>query len=65
MMKNGITIRYDYEEAFDLLTNEELGQLIRALLDWGEGREVPDLSSIAEVAFLFIIRDMEQENKVG
>lgn len=64
-MKKGIIIRYEYGEVFDLLTDEELGQLIRALLDWGEGRDVPEMSNIVEVAFLFIIRDMETAEKEG
>lgn len=64
-MKKGIIIRYEYGEVFDLLTDEELGQLIRALLEWGEGRTVPEMPNIVEVAFLFIIRDMETAEKEG
>lgn len=64
-MKDGFSLKYDYEEAFELLTNEEIGQLIMALYAYEEGRDVPEMNNITEMAFLLIRNDLEKEHTKG
>ena len=60
---NYIKIFTSFEEQFALLSNEDLGQLIRALLSYSKtGEEPQDLSPLLKMAFAFII-SANQTNK--
>ena len=60
----GFVLLYDYKPHLALLNDEERGQLLMALLEYGENGTEPNLSGMALMAFSFIRgqldRDMEK-----
>ena len=67
MEKVSFLMYLDYEEQFNLLTNEELGQLVRAIMQYEKTRQEPELEGTLKMAFSFIKtqldRDREKYNK--
>lgn len=67
MDKNSFLIYLDYEEQFNLLTDEQIGQLMRAIIKYEKTKEIPQLDGMLKMAFSFIKtqldRDREKYNK--
>lgn len=67
MDKNSFLIYLDYEEQFNLLTDEQIGQLMRAIIKYEKSGEIPKLDGMLQMAFSFIKtqldRDREKYNK--
>ena len=67
MDKNSFLIYLDYEEQFNLLTDEQVGQLMRAIIKYEKTGIVPELEGMLKMAFSFIKtqldRDREKYNK--
>lgn len=53
-MKNSLVIYYDYAEHFELLSDEELGRLIRAMLLYDKEGTLPQFDGMLKMAFSFI-----------
>ena len=67
MDKNSFLIYLDYEEQFNLLTNEQIGRLMRAIIKYEKTSEITELDGMTKMAFSFIKtrldRDREKYNK--
>lgn len=67
MDKNSFLMYLDYEEQFNLLTDEQIGQLMRAIIKYEKTGIVPKLEGMLKMAFSFIKtqldRDREKYNK--
>lgn len=63
MEKNSFLIYLDYEEHFNLLSDEELGILIRALIKYEKTGEIPILDSSLKMAFSFIKTQLNKDRK--
>lgn len=67
MDKNSFLMYLDYEEQFNLLTDEQIGQLMRGIIKYEKTGEIPDLDGMLKMAFSFIKtqldRDREKYNK--
>lgn len=67
MDKNSFLMYLDYEEQFNLLTDEQVGQLMRAIIKYEKTGIVPELEGMLKMAFSFIKtqldRDREKYNK--
>ena len=67
MDKSSFLIYLDYQEQFDLLTDEEAGRLIKAIIKYEKTGEIPKLDGMLKMAFSFIKtqldRDREKYNK--
>jgi hypothetical protein len=59
--KKGFVLYYDYRQHLALLTDEERGQLLTALLDYGEHGKEPKLDGAAQMAFSFIRAQMDRD----
>ena len=53
----------DYEEQFSLLTDEQLGQLIRAMMEYEKTKQVPQLDGIVKMAFSFIKAQLDRDRE--
>ena len=63
-MKNtGIIIQHKYKEHFNLLTDEELGKLMRGILEYEINGTIPDFEGMLKMAFSFIKTDLDNNNK--
>lgn len=67
MDKNSFLIYLDYQEQFELLTDEQAGQLIKAIIKYEKTGEITELDGMTKMAFSFIKtqldRDREKYNK--
>lgn len=67
MDKNSFLIYLDYQEQFDLLTDEQAGKLIKAIIKYEKTAETSELDGVTKMAFSFIKtqldRDREKYNK--
>lgn len=67
MDKNSFLMYLDYQEQFELLTDEQAGQLIKAIIKYEKSGEIPELDGMLKMAFSFIKtqldRDREKYNK--
>ena len=67
MDKKSFLIYLDYEEQFNLLTDEQVGQLMRANIKYEKSGEEPKLDGMLKMAFSFIKtqldRDRDKYNK--
>lgn len=65
--KISFLVYLDYEEQFNLLTDEQLGQLIRAIMEYEKTKQIPEIEGVVKMAFSFIKaqldRDREKWNK--
>ncbi|MEL4106841.1 DUF6291 domain-containing protein [Oscillospiraceae bacterium WX1] len=59
--KKGFVLYYSYREPLALLSDEDRGRLLMALLDYGEFGKVAHLGSSAEMAFSFIKAQMDRD----
>lgn len=69
MDKKSFLIYLDYEDHFNLLTDEQIGQLIRAIIHYEKTGEEPKLDGMLKMAFSFIKtqldRDREKYNNIA
>lgn len=63
MDKISFLMYLDYDEQFKLLTDEQLGQLIRAIMQYEKTSEVPKLEGIINMAFSFIKQQLDRDNE--
>ena len=59
--QKGFVLYYDYREHLNLLTDEERGKLLTALLDYGESHKEPELEGAARMAFSFIAGQIDRD----
>ena len=59
--KRSFVLYYDYREHLQILTDEERGKLLMALMDYGVTREHQKLDGAALMAFSFITRQMDRD----
>lgn len=59
--KKGFLLYYDYRDHLNILTDEERGKLLMALLDYGATGEAPKLDGAALMAFSFITSQMDRD----
>lgn len=63
-MKSTLLLDSSYNEAFDKLTDEQLGSLTRALMKYNESGEIPSFSDkVVDVAFALIRKDIDVVNE--
>lgn len=63
MDKSSFLIYLDYEEQFNLLTDEQLGQLMRAIMKYEKTREIPQLEGMLKMAFSFIKTQLDRDRE--
>lgn len=63
MDKSSFLIYLDYEEQFNLLTDEQIGQLMRAIIKYEKTREIPQLNGIVKMAFSFIKIQLDRDRE--
>ncbi len=63
MDKSSFLIYLDYEEQFNLLTDEQIGQLMRAIIKYEKTREIPQLEGIVKMAFSFIKTQLDRDRE--
>lgn len=59
--KKSFMLYYDYREQLALLTDEERGRLLMAILDYGETGAEPELEGATRMAFSFIRAQMDRD----
>ena len=59
MAKNSFIIYYGYQEALEDLTDEQVGKLFRALINYDRDRIEPKFTGVLNVAFKFIKTDLD------
>lgn len=62
-MKNSFLIYYEYEEQLSILSDEELGQLIRAIFKYEKNNEIPKFTGVLQIAFLFIKGNLDRDRE--
>lgn len=63
MDKNSFLIYLDYEEQFNLLTDEQVGQLMRAIIKYEKTKEIPQLDGMLKMAFSFIKTQLDRDRE--
>ena len=63
MEKNSFIIYIDYEEQFNLLTDEESGQLLKAIIQYEKTRIIPKLNGAVNMAFSFIKNQLDRDRE--
>lgn len=63
MDKKSFLMYLDYEEQFALLTDEQLGQLLRAVMEYEKTQIVPELDGIVKMAFSFIKAQLDRDRE--
>lgn len=61
MQKNSFILFNNYKEYFDLLNNEEAGELIKAILNYSNGNKVEKLSVRVECFFVVIKQNLDKQ----
>jgi hypothetical protein len=59
MGKNSFIIYHEYAEHFEMLDDAELGQLIRAIMEYEQHQTIPNLPKHLALAFSFIKKDLD------
>lgn len=59
--KKSFVMYADYEENFELLSDEELGRLIRAIFGYVNDGLIPELAPSAQMAFSFIRKNLDRD----
>lgn len=59
--KKSFLMYLDYEEQFALLADEQLGQLLRAVMEYEKTQIVPELEGIVKMAFSFIKAQLDRD----
>lgn len=62
-MKNSFLIYYEYEEQLSILSDEELGQLIRAIFKYEKNNVIPNFKGVLQIAFLFIKGNLDRDRE--
>lgn len=62
-MKSSFLIYHEYREPLNLLTDEQRGKLLMALIDYSESGTVPELDGISMMAFSFIQKQMDRDSE--
>jgi len=62
-VKANLLIRLSYREPLEMLTDEERGKLLIALMDYAENGIVPELNSTSAMAFAFIKIKLDEDLK--
>lgn len=60
--KNSFVLYKDYEELFDRLSDEEAGQLIKAIFDYERSGELPELPRLLEFIMLPIKNTLDRDS---
>ena len=60
--KNSFVLYKDYEELFDRLSDEEAGQLIKAIFDYERSGELPELPRLLEFILLPIKNTLDRDS---
>ena len=63
MDKNSFLIYLDYEEQFNLLSNEEAGILIKAIMQYEKTGEIVKLDGMVKMAFSFIKTQLDRDRE--
>lgn len=63
MARNYVAIPFEYREEMDILTNEQFGELVRALMHYGEFGDANPLFGLTGMARAFAKRVMAQEDR--
>lgn len=63
MDKNSFLIYLDYEEQFNLLSNEEIGILMKAIIQYEKTKEIPILDGMVKMAFSFIKTQLDRDRE--
>lgn len=63
MDKNSFLIYLDYQEQFELLTDEQAGQLIKAIIKYEKTGEIAKLDGMTKMAFSFIKQQLDRDNE--
>ncbi len=58
-----IKLLVDYKKQFDLLSNEELGEVIRAIFSYAQTGETPNLTGAAMMCFSFIQMQLDKDEQ--
>lgn len=61
--KKSFLIYLDYEEQFSLLSDEELGQLMRAIMEYEKTQQIPELNGMVKMAFSFIKQQLDRDTE--
>ena len=63
-MKNSFILYHEYQEHFNLLTDEELGKFMRVIFDYEINGTLPDnLPPMQKMAFSFIKKDLDDNRE--
>lgn len=62
-MKSSFLVYHEYREPLSLLTDEQRGKLLMALIDYSESGTVPELDGISMMAFSFIQKQMDRDSE--
>lgn len=62
-MKNSFLIYYEYEEQLSILSDEELGILLRAIFKYEKNNEIPKLNGALQLAFMFIKGNLDRDRE--
>lgn len=63
MDKNSFLMYLDYEEQFNLLTDEQAGQLIKAIIKYEKTGEITELDGMTKMAFSFIKTQLDRDRE--
>ncbi len=63
MDKNSFLMYLDYEEQFNLLTDEQIGQLMRAIIKYEKTGVVLELEGMLKIAFSFIKTQLDRDRE--
>lgn len=63
MDKNSFLFYLDYEEHLELLTDEQIGQLIKAMIKYEKTGDVPELKGMVKMAFSFIKTQLDRDRE--
>ena len=63
MEKSSFLIYLDYQEQFELLTDEQAGQLIKAIIKYEKTGEITELDGMTKMAFSFIKQQLDRDNE--
>lgn len=63
MDKNSFLIYLDYQEQFELLTDEQAGQLIKAIIKYEKTGEITNLDGMTKMAFSFIKQQLDRDSE--
>lgn len=63
MEKSSFLIYLDYQEQFELLTDEQAGQLIKAIIKYEKTGEITKLDGMTKMAFSFIKQQLDRDSE--